>query len=129
MDLRGKTAIVTGSSKGIGYSIAESLAAAGANVLVCARNAEEVAHAARALDEIGHGRVIGCTCDMRVHDDVRHLVGRAVEEFDGVDILVNNAGVGTYAPIDELTLDDWHRVIETNLNGVFYACHESIPHM
>jgi 3-oxoacyl-[acyl-carrier protein] reductase len=128
-DLRGKTAIVTGSSKGIGYSIAEELARAGANVLVCARNAEEITRAARDLDQLGHGRVIGVACDMRLYDDVRRLVGRAVEEFDGLDILVNNAGVGKFGTVEEMSVDDWEQVIETNLSGVFYACHEAIPHM
>ena len=129
LDLRGKTAVVTGSSKGIGYAIAEALATAGANVVVCARNAEEVARAARELDERGHGRVVGVPCDMREYDHVRRLIGRAVEEFDGLDVLVNNAGVGGFAAVQEMTVEHWHSIIETNLNGVFYACHEAIPHM
>jgi 3-oxoacyl-[acyl-carrier protein] reductase len=129
LDLRGKTAVVTGSSKGIGYAIAESLARAGANVLVCARNAEEVAKAARTLDELGHGQVIGVTCDLRQYDDARRLIGRAVEEFDRVDVLVNNAGIGHFAPIDEISVEQWQQTLETNLSGVFYACREAIPHM
>lgn len=129
VDLRGKTAVVTGGSKGIGYAISDALAAAGANVVLCARTAEDVTRACRALDERGAGRVVGVTCDMRDYDEVRRLIGRAVEEFDGLDILVNNAGVGIYGPVDELTVDDWHRTIETNLNGVFYASHTAIPHM
>jgi 3-oxoacyl-[acyl-carrier protein] reductase len=128
-DLRGKTAVVTGASKGIGYAIAESLAQAGANVVLCARSAEDVTRAVRQLEGKGQGRMVGVTCDMRVHDEARRLIGRAVEEFDRVDILINNAGVGVFAPIDELSVDDWHRVIETNLNGVFYACHAAIPYM
>jgi NAD(P)-dependent dehydrogenase (short-subunit alcohol dehydrogenase family) len=129
LDLRGKTAVVTGGSKGIGYAVAEAVAKAGANVVLCARHAEEVARACRELDGSGHGRVIGVTCDMRQYDDVRRLVGRAVEEFDGLDILVNNAGVGIFAPIDELSVEDWQTMIETNLSGVFYACRAAIPHM
>ena len=128
-DLRGKTAVVTGASKGIGYAIAAALAQAGANVVLCARSAEDVARACRELEGKGQGRVVGVTCDMRVYDEARRLIGRAVEEFDRIDILVNNAGVGVFAPIDELSVDDWHRVIETNLNGVFYASHAAIPHM
>jgi 3-oxoacyl-[acyl-carrier protein] reductase len=129
VELRGKTSVVTGSSKGIGYAIAESLARAGANVLVSARNAEEVTKAARTLDGLGHGRVIGVACDVRQYDDVRRLIGRAVEEFDRVDILVNNAGVGAFAAVEELSIEQWQQMIETNLSGVFYACHEAIPHM
>lgn len=129
VDLRGRTAVVTGASKGIGYAIAESIAKAGGNVVLCARNAEAVAQACRQLEGAGHGRVVGVACDVRQYDDVRRLIGRAVEEFDGLDILINNAGVGMFTPIDELDVEDWHRIIETNLNGVFYACHEAIPHM
>lgn len=129
LDLRGKTAIVTGSSKGIGYAIAESLARAHANVLVTARNAEEVAAAARTLDPLGQGAVIGVATDMRRYDEVRRLVGRAVEELEGVDILVNNAGVGHFAPIHEITVEQWGQILETNLSGVFYASREVIPHM
>ena len=128
-DLRGKSAIVTGGSKGIGFAVAEALVRAGADVVLCARNAEEVARAGRSLEGAGQGRVVGVTCDMRVHDEVRQLVERAVAEFGGLDILVNNAGVGVFAPVDELEVDDWHRVIETNLNGVFYASHAAIPHL
>jgi NAD(P)-dependent dehydrogenase (short-subunit alcohol dehydrogenase family) len=129
LELRGKTAVVTGASKGIGYAVAESLARAGANVLICARNAEEVAKAARTLDELGHGRVIGVACDLREHDDARRLIGRAVEEFDRVDVLVNNAGVGHFAPVEEITVEQWRQILDTNLSGVFYTCREAIPHM
>ena len=128
-DLRGRTAVVTGASKGIGYAVADALVAAGSNVIICARNSDDVSRASAALGDRGEGRVVGVTCDMRNHDEVRRLVGRAVEEFGGLDVLVNNAGVGHFAPIDEISLEDWHRVLETNLNGVFYACHEAIPHM
>lgn len=128
-DLRGKTAVVTGGSKGIGYAVADALAAAGANVVLCARNAEEVARACRELEGKGQGRVVGVTCDMRDYDEVRRLIGRAVEEFDVLDVLINNAGVGVFAPVDELSIEDWRKVIETNLNGVFYASHAAIPHM
>ena len=120
---------MTGGSKGIGYAVVEALATAGANVVLCARNAEDVNRASRELSGKGAGEVVGVTCDMRSHDDVRRLIERAVEEFDGLDILVNNAGVGIFAPIDELSPEEWHALIETNLNGVYYASHAAIPHM
>jgi NAD(P)-dependent dehydrogenase (short-subunit alcohol dehydrogenase family) len=129
LDLKGKTAVVTGSSKGIGYSIAEALAAAGANVTVSARNEAEVDGAAKALDSAGEGRVIGVACDVRKHDDVKRLIGATVETFGGMDILVNNAGVGAFAPMGELSPEEWSSVIETNLNGVYFACHEALPHL
>lgn len=128
-ELGGKTAVVTGSSKGIGRAIAQRLVEAGANVVVSARRAEEVREAAAALDAEGEGRTIGVPCDVREYDDVRRLIDRAVQEFGTVDILVNNAGVGGFAPVDETPVERWEQIIETNLNGVFYACREAIPHM
>lgn len=128
VELRGKTAVVTGSSKGIGYSIAEALAKAGANVVVSARNAAEVEEAARTLDGAGEGRVVGVPADVRKYDDCRRLI-EAAGELGGVDILVNNAGVGGFAPIDELSPEKWDQVLETNLSGVFYCCHAAVPRM
>lgn len=126
--LDGKTAIVTGSSKGIGYAIAEALAREGANLVVSARDEREVQAAAERLDGAGPGHVAAVRCDMRKYDDVRQLIAAAVD-LGGVDVLVNNAGVGRFGPVDEMSLDHWHQVIETNLNGVFYACHEAVPHL
>jgi 3-oxoacyl-[acyl-carrier protein] reductase len=129
IDLSGKSAIVTGSSKGIGYAIAEALADAGADVVVSARDADEVESAAARLDERGGGRAIGVVCDVRDHKNVAQLIGSAVENFGGLDILINNAGVGGFAAVGELPVEKWDQVIETNLSGVFYCCHEAIPHM
>jgi 3-oxoacyl-[acyl-carrier protein] reductase len=127
--LEGQTALVTGASKGIGYATAAAIAAAGGNVVVCARNVEELEAAVQRLDELGEGAVLGVPSDVRRYEEVQGLVAATVERFDRIDVLVNNAGVGGYAPMGELHPDTWHRVIETNLNGVFYACHEAIPHM
>ena len=128
-DLQGKTAIVTGGSKGIGYAIADSLAAAGCNVMISARHEDEVQHAARTLSDRHPGTVEGMVCDVRKHEDVQRMIAAAVKRFGGLDVLVNNAGVGKFAPMGELTPDDWHQVIQTNLDGVFYCCHEAIPHL
>jgi NAD(P)-dependent dehydrogenase (short-subunit alcohol dehydrogenase family) len=128
VDLRGKVAVVTGSTKGIGYAIAEALARAGADVVVSARNEGEVAEAARRLEEVGAGRAIGVACDVRRHGDVRRLIGAAVE-LGGVDILVNNAGVGVFGTVDGMSPEEWHAVIGTNLDGVFFCCHEAIPRL
>ena len=128
-DLHGKTAVVTGGSKGIGYAIADSLAAAGCNVMISARNADEVQQAARTLSDRNPGTVEGMVCDVRKHEDVQRMIAATVKRFDGLHILVNNAGVGKFAPMGELTPDDWQQVMQTNLDGVFYCCHESIPHL
>ncbi len=127
--LQGKTAVVTGGSKGIGYAIADSLAAAGCNVMISARHDDEVQQAARALSDRNPGTVAGMACDVREHDDVRRMIAGTVERFGGLDVLVNNAGVGKFAPMGELTPDDWRQVMQTNMDGVFYCCHEAIPHL
>ena len=129
VDLRGRTAIVTGSSKGIGYAIAEALARADANVVVSARNPAEVTEAARRLEALGGGKVLGIPGDVSRLDDVRRLVGQTVETLGGLDVLVNNAGIGAFAPVGELEPETWDRLIGTNLSGVFYCCHEAIPHL
>ena len=129
VELAGKTAIVTGSSKGIGLAIAESLAKANANVVVSARNEAEVKEAAERLEGAGSGRVLGIACDVGDYGDVRRLVAETVDELGGLDILVNNAGIGRFAPVDEMAPDEWDALIDTNLSGVFYCCHEAIPHL
>ncbi|HEU0055320.1 MAG TPA: SDR family oxidoreductase [Longimicrobium sp.] len=129
VELTNRTAVVTGSSKGIGLSIAETLARAGANVVVSARKRAEVEEAARRLDGLGAGRVIGVVCDVSDHASVRGLIARAAEEFGGIDILVNNAGIGDFAPVGEMSPERWDALIGTNLNGVFYCCREGIPHL
>src|SRR5690606_16695050 len=90
-ELRGKAAIVTGASKGIGYAVAESMARAGIDVLIWARNEGEGAAAAEQLNALGGGGAVGTRCVMRSHPEVASMVERAVEEFGGLVILVNNA--------------------------------------
>jgi 3-oxoacyl-[acyl-carrier protein] reductase len=129
LDLTGKTAIVTGSSKGIGYAIAESLIDAGANVVVSARSLQEVEEAAERLNERGKGRALAFQCDVREYVEVAGLIERAVADFGGLDILVNNAGVGAFGPVDEIDIEVWDQVIGTNLSGVFYCCHQAVPRL
>src|SRR5690606_5295985 len=129
LDLNGRTAIVTGASKGIGLAVAHGLAEAGANVVLCARNADDLARAHEQVERVARGRVLAEQCDMQVLEQVHRLVDRTVTEPGGVDVLVNNAGVGSFAPIDEMPVEDWNRIIGTNLSGVFYASQAAIPHM
>ena len=129
MTQAGKVAVVTGSSKGIGYAIAEALVRAGASVTVSARHAEEVSGAAARLNALGKGRASGIPCDVRSPEAVAGLIGRTVAEFGGLDILVNNAGVGHFVPVADLSIERWRQTIETNLSGAFYCCREAIPHL
>ncbi|HEU4714848.1 MAG TPA: SDR family oxidoreductase [Pyrinomonadaceae bacterium] len=129
MNLAGKTAVVTGGSKGIGRAIAAALVRAGANVSISARHEDEIASAVAELNSDGGGRAIGFVCDVRDHAQVKTYLANTVEQLGGVDILVNNAGIGLFAPVESMTADEFRAVIETNLCGVFYCCHEAIPLM
>jgi 3-oxoacyl-[acyl-carrier protein] reductase len=129
MDLKGKTAIVTGGTKGIGRAIADSLVNAGVNVSISARNQIEIDRAVAELNAVGSGRAAGFVCDVRDDTQVKIYFAETVEQFGGLDILVNNAGIGLFAPVESMSVDEFRAVIETNLCGVFYCCHEAIPLM
>lgn len=129
MNLNGKSAIVTGGTKGIGRAIAEALVREGVNVCVSSRHEDEIEAAVRDLRGLGIGDVVGAVCDVRDHDEVKALVAHAVAEFGSVDVLVNNAGIGIFGKVEDTSPEDFRAVIETNLFGVFYCCHEAIPEM
>ncbi len=128
MDYKGKTAVVTGGTKGIGRAIAEALAEEGLNVCVGARKLDEVKQTVRELEGLGAGAT-GAACDVRVYEEVEALVAHAVEEFGGVDVMVNNAGIGLSKLVEETSPDEFRAVLETNLFGVFYGCRAVIPEM
>lgn len=126
-DLTGRVALVTGSTKGIGRAVVERLAAAGAAVAVTARTAGDVEAAVDEIREAYDVEVFGKPCDVRRPDNCRELVDATVEALGGLDILVNNAGVGIFAPIQEMSDDDWLKQIETNLHGVFHCSKAAVP--
>ncbi|MEJ7622361.1 MAG: glucose 1-dehydrogenase [Pyrinomonadaceae bacterium] len=117
-DLTGKTAIVTGGSRGIGREMAEGLAEAGANLMLCARRAEWLEETVADFKKAGHS-VVGATCDVSASDEVSSIVDKTVEKFGSVDILVNNAGISWGAMPEDMTLEQWQRVIDVNLTGCF----------
>jgi 3-oxoacyl-[acyl-carrier protein] reductase len=129
MNLHGKSAIVTGGTKGIGLSIARALLGEGVNVCVSARDEKGVERTANEIGGTGEGRVAGAVCDVRDFEQVKALMEHTVAEFGGIDILVNNAGIGIFGRVEDLSPDDFRAVLETNLFGVFYCCHEAIPQM
>ena len=124
-DSQGKVALVTGGNRGIGRGIAEALARDGATVALTARDAGA---AAKAAAEIGRG-ARGYACDVRRPESVAALFAAVERDLGGLDVLVNNAGVGVFKPVAEMSLEEWHTVIETNVNGVFYCTREAIPRM
>jgi NAD(P)-dependent dehydrogenase (short-subunit alcohol dehydrogenase family) len=129
MNLNGKVAIVTGGTKGIGRAIAEALVRSGADVCISARKRDELDAAVADLNVFGEGRVRGTVCDVREYEQVRDLLSFTASELGGVDILVNNAGIGIFESVEQMSAEDFRAILETNLFGVFYCCHEAIPLM
>jgi len=129
MDLKGKVAIVTGGSRGIGRAIAEALVLEGVDVCISGRTRSEIDRTVVALAGLKKGRITGIVCDVCDHSQVTALFDRTVEDLGGVDILVNNAGIGIFSTVEEMSPEDFRAVLETNLFGVYYCCHEAIPLM
>jgi NAD(P)-dependent dehydrogenase (short-subunit alcohol dehydrogenase family) len=125
MNLTGKTAIVTGGTKGIGRAIAAALVREGLSVCIAARRQDEIDIAVK---ELG-GSTVGFVCDVRVYEQVQALIAFTTKTFGGLDVLVNNAGIGIFATVEETSPEDFRAVLETNVFGVFYCCHEAIPEM
>jgi len=117
-DLRGRTAVVTGGSRGIGKEMAEGLAEAGAQLVLCARREEWLVETIEEFRLKGF-RTEGITCDVATPNDVQAVIDLAVREFGSIDILVNNAGISWGAMPEDMQLDQWQKVIDVNLTGCF----------
>ena len=98
-------------------------------VAFCGRSEESVLRASRELSHRFPGKVFAIPADVSKQDDVRSLFAFATEKLGRIDILINNAGVGVFKPVEQLTPAEWHRMIDLNLSGVYYCCHEAIPVM
>ncbi len=118
LDLTGRVAIVTGGSIGLGRQMAEGLAEMGANLVLCARKAERAHQAARELQQLGV-KAISLACDVKDETSIQKVVDATFSQFGRIDILINNAGISWGAPVEEMRLEDWNKVIETNLTGTF----------
>ncbi|MHC4885380.1 MAG: SDR family NAD(P)-dependent oxidoreductase [Planctomycetota bacterium] len=117
-DLSGKTALITGSSKGLGYAIAKGIAEAGATVILNGRNVEQLEKAVGEFNAAGltaHGKAF----DVIQRDQVETAVAEIEEEIGPIDILINNAGIQDRAPLEEMTDEQWQKVIDINLSSVF----------
>ncbi len=128
-DLTGKSAIVTGGSKGLGQAMAEGLASAGANVLLTSRHKEEAEAAAAQITRDYGRKAIGISADVTNPEAVDAMVSLALREFGQLDILVNNAGINIRGPIEELTYEQFKQVEDINVNGVWLCCRAVVPHM
>jgi gluconate 5-dehydrogenase len=117
-DLSGRVAIITGGSVGLGRQMAEGLAEVGANLVLCARKKERCEQAAEELRQLGV-KTMALGCDVKNPDQVQAVVNATVSRFGRIDILFNNAGTSWGASVEEMKLDQWNKVIETNLTGTF----------
>jgi 3-oxoacyl-[acyl-carrier protein] reductase len=126
--LTNKVAVVTGATRGIGRSVAESLIAEGAAVAICGRSQEGVDEAAKDLTSTGK-RVVGAAVDVADPQKVADFFRLVDAELGGLDILVNNAGIGIFRSVGDLSYEDWKTTLDTNLSGVFYCCHEAVPRL
>jgi gluconate 5-dehydrogenase len=117
-DLTGKTAIVTGGSRGIGKEMAEGLAEAGANLMLCARRAEWLEETVAEFAGMGFN-VAGKVCDVSKPEEVQDVVEETVAKFGRLDVLVNNAGISWGAMPEDMPLDKWQKVLDVNLTGCF----------
>jgi 3-oxoacyl-[acyl-carrier protein] reductase len=138
VQLNGRSALVTGASRGIGLAITRALVARGVNVLATGKNESHLEEASAAFGrergEAGPGsdmlgRFEAFVADVRDHRQMASAVRAAVDHFGGLDILVNNAGLANFANVADMTVDEWRETIDTNLTGVFNACHAAIPEL
>ena len=125
-NLQGKTALITGGSKGIGFGIAESLLKEGINVAITSRHQDAADAALLKLSKVGPGKLIAIAADVRDFEAQKNAVAQTLKAFGRLDILVANAGLGHFAPISSLTPEQWHETIDTNLTGVFYSLKASL---
>jgi 3-oxoacyl-[acyl-carrier protein] reductase len=134
LGLRDRVAIVGGASQGIGRATAQLLAAEGCRVVIAARNEETLATAAAAIrgalgDDPGGADVLAVACDMSIESDVKRLIARTAEAFDGIDILVNNAGgppLGAFERHDDGT---WRKAFDTNFMSVVWMVRQALPYL
>jgi NAD(P)-dependent dehydrogenase (short-subunit alcohol dehydrogenase family) len=130
MSFTGKVALVTGGSRGIGLAVARALLEGGAHVAITGTSTDNLRRAQADLERAAAGRqVLALRADVRRYEEVSEAVDSIVQRLGGLDILVNNAGVGIFKRVADMSRNDWHQVIDTNLTGVFHCCHAALPHM
>jgi NAD(P)-dependent dehydrogenase (short-subunit alcohol dehydrogenase family) len=128
-DLSGKVALVTGGSKGLGLAMAAGLASAGATIMLVNRDAEQGNQAAKDLSADFGVKAISFSADVGDQFQTEAMANAAVEEFGRIDILINSAGINIRGPIDELTLDDFNKVMHVNVTGTWLCSRAVTPHM
>lgn len=128
-DLSGKAAIITGGSKGLGLAMAAGLASAGAKVMLVNRNAEQGKEAAESISQEYGTEAISFSCDVTQESQTEAMVKAAMDAFGRIDILINSAGINIRGAIDELSSDDFNKVMDINVNGTWLCCKAVTPYM
>lgn len=126
--LSGKVAIVTGASRGLGRVVARELASHGSNVVLAARQKEQIDELAETLVEAG-SKALAVQTDVASETQVDRMLHRTLETFGRVDILINNAGVNRAKPLEQVTVEDFDLIVNTNLRGLFLCTRAVYPHM
>lgn len=126
MSLENKVAYITGGTKGIGFGIAKALVDAGLKVAISGRNLADVE---KAKADLGSDNVLAVASDVRTYADEENAIKEIVKTFGKLDIVIANAGLGKFAPVDQLSLEDWNAMIETNLTGVFHTLKASVEQL
>ncbi|HEY4673989.1 MAG TPA: SDR family NAD(P)-dependent oxidoreductase, partial [Nitrososphaerales archaeon] len=116
--IKGKVAVVTGASSGLGVTFAEALAEGGANLILAARRIEKLNEVAVQMRKLGV-KAMPFQCDVSKQEEVQALVNTTIKNFGKLDIIVNNAGVAAMGPSTEMPVEEWNRVVSVNLTGVF----------
>lgn len=127
--LEGRTALVIGGKRGLGYAMAEAFAQAGADVALVSREAGRLEEAAGRLAAATGRRVLALAGDATQPQEVRRIVDETLAVFGRIDILVNSAGINIRKPVEQMSLDEWNQVMDTNLTATFLACQAVGPHM
>lgn len=128
MRLKDKVAIITGGSRGIGKACAIRFASEGAKVVVASRGLEQAENVVQMIRDNG-GEAIAISVDISQQENVASMVQQVISEYGKIDVLVNNAGITSDAFFEKMTYEQWHRVIDINLNGTFYCIKEALPYM
>ena len=128
-DLRGRSAVITGGSKGLGLAMAAGLASAGADMMLVNRNTEEGIKAAQILSADFGIKALSLGADITSREQTETMAKVAIDAFGRIDILINSAGINIRGPIDEVTPEDFSKVMDVNVNGTWLACRAIVPHM
>jgi NAD(P)-dependent dehydrogenase (short-subunit alcohol dehydrogenase family) len=128
INLDGKVAVITGASRGLGKAMALALGAAGASIALVSRDVEQLSEVKQEVENLG-GDALVFQADVSDEEQIRKLEQDVTTVFKSVHILVNNAGINLRKKLVEFTLDEWRRVIDTNLTSVFLVCRSFVPHM